>query len=104
MQNIDLFTPVISEKKMHPNFCSIIKANNNWNLDVLNNWASGFVDRDGKFVKEFQSTFNSCFWELYLNAIMKDYDLSIDFSFPSPDFTITKPYWHQAGICVNLQH
>lgn len=32
----------------------------------------GFEDRDGKFVKEFQTTFNSSFWELYLFACLRD--------------------------------
>jgi len=55
---------------------------------VLNEWARGFKDRDGKFVKEFQTTFDSSFWELYLFAVMKHFELEVDFSLNSPDFVI----------------
>lgn len=46
----------------------------------------GFEDRDGKFVREFQTTYNSSFWELYLFAILKQLGIAIDFSFDAPDF------------------
>ena len=55
----DLFTPVVSESAQHPNFRNIHKQPNVFNCDVLNDWARGFPDRDGKFVKEFQTTFDS---------------------------------------------
>ncbi len=87
--NIDLFTPVISESVRHPNFRNIHKQANGFNCDVLNGWASGFRDRDGKFVKEFQTTFDSSFWELYLFAALKHLDLEVDFSVSSPDFYVT---------------
>jgi hypothetical protein len=86
---MDLFTPVVSEGDQHPNFRSITKQNNRFNLDVLNEWASGFQDRDGKFVKEFQTTFDSSFWELYLFAVLKQYGLQADFSHASPDFCVS---------------
>lgn len=53
-------------------------------------WADGFPDRDGKFVKEFQTTFNSCFWEIYLFAAFKEYGCSFDWSHRSPDFNLSK--------------
>lgn len=46
--------------------------------EVLSGWASGFRDRDGKFVKEFQTTYNSSFWELYLFAAFKDLGCTAD--------------------------
>jgi hypothetical protein len=70
-RNIDLFTPVVSESAQHPNFRNIHKQPNGFNCDLLNDWARGFQHRDGKFVKEFQTTFDSSFWELYLFAVMK---------------------------------
>lgn len=86
---MDLFTPVISEEAQHPNFRTIMKYANTFNEAVLNEWARGFKDRDGKFVKEFQRTFDSSFWELYLFAVMKHFQLEVDFSFNAPDFVIT---------------
>lgn len=81
---MDLFTPIVSEEEQHPNFRSISKFVNKFNFDVVNDWAKGFEDRDGKFVKEFQTTFDSSFWELYLFAVLKHFGLKVDFSVPPP--------------------
>jgi hypothetical protein len=48
-----------------------------------------FVDRDGKLVKEFQTTFHSTFWELYVHAVLRDFKFEIDFSVAAPDFVVT---------------
>lgn len=86
---MDLFTPIVSEAEQHPNFRSVYQQGNEFNYDVVNDWASGFQDRDGKFVKEFQTTFDSSFWELYLFAVLKHFGLKVDFSVSSPDFFVT---------------
>ena len=86
---MDLFTPIVSETLQHPNFRSICAQQNGYNCDVLNEWARGFKDRDGKFVYEFQTTFNTCFWELYVFAVLKQYKVTVDISHPAPDFFIT---------------
>lgn len=88
---MDLFTPIVSEKEQHPNFRNISKQANTFNCDVINEWATGFQDRDGKFVKEFQTTFDSSFWELYLFAVLKQYGMRVNFAVPSPDFLVTTP-------------
>jgi hypothetical protein len=85
---MDLFTPVVSEALQHPNFRSICTQQNGYNCDVLNEWARGFKDRDGKFVYEFQATFDTCFWELYVFAVLKQYGLAVDFSHPAPNFFV----------------
>ena len=85
---MDLFTPIISEELWHPNFRSVCAQRNGYNCDVVNDWARGFEDRDGKFVYEFQKTFDTCFWELYVFAALKRYGLSVDFGHPAPDFTV----------------
>jgi hypothetical protein len=86
---MDLFTPIVSEELQHPNFRSICAHKNGYNWDVLNDWARGFKDRDGKFVHEFQRTFDTCFWELYIFAVLKQYRLTVDFGRPAPDFLVT---------------
>jgi hypothetical protein len=88
MNSMDLFTPVVSEAAQHPYFRSIWKQANGFNCDVLNEWARSFKDRDGKFVTEFQTTFDSSFWEFYLYAVLKQLKLDVDFSFASPDFVV----------------
>jgi hypothetical protein len=65
---------------------------NRYALDVLQDWASGFQDRDGKFVKELQTSFEPAFWELYLHAVLKHYQLVVDFQHNRPDFVVTEPY------------
>lgn len=59
--------------------------------EVLESWAEGFRDRDGKFVREFQTTFESGLWELYLYACLRELGHEVDMSFTTPDFVITKP-------------
>lgn len=52
------------------------------------------MDRKGegeKFLKEFQSTFNSSMWELYLNRALHELECSVDFSKATPDFFVRGP-------------
>lgn len=86
---MNLFTPLVGTEAQHPYFRAIWERPNGFNCDVLNEWARGFQDRDNKFVKEFQTTFSSSFWELYIFAVLKHYGLSVNFSLPSPDFVVT---------------
>jgi hypothetical protein len=83
-----LFDPIVGAEQQHPNFQLLLRAGNSFNFAVLNDSAKGFFDRDGKFVEEFQTTFNSCFWELYLFAVLKEYGMPVDFSKASPDFCV----------------
>lgn len=88
---IDLFTPVVPEEKQHPNFRMITTPGlNTHEIEVIKSWAEGFVDRDGKVVKEFQTTFNSTFWELYLHASFRDLGFTADYSYESPDFILSR--------------
>jgi hypothetical protein len=86
---MNLFTPIVNAEAQHPYFRNIWERPNGFNCDVLNEWAKGFHDRDNKFVKEFQTTFCSSFWEPYIFAVLKHYGLSVNFSLPSPDFVVT---------------
>ena len=88
---LDLLTPVVLPERLHPSFKRIIDRANVHDRQVLEEWVDGFVDRDGKFVTEFQTTFDSSFWELYLHAVFKDLGMRTDFSFPRPDFCVLSP-------------
>lgn len=59
---------------------------------VLNKWIDGFPDRDNKFAKEFQTTFNFSFWEIYLYELFRTYGYDMDWTYASPDFLVTTPY------------
>ena len=84
---MDLFTPVVEEDAQHPNFKRVMQSPES-HREVIQAWAEDFVDRDGKFVKEFQTRFNPCFWELYVFACSKKLGLAVDFRFSSPDFVL----------------
>jgi hypothetical protein len=99
-----LFTPIVSEAMMHPNFRRILATSNGFNMDLLQDWARDFVDRDGKFVEEFQTTFNSSFWELYLYAVLKHYGMPVDFSKSRPDFCVPSLNFNiEAAIASNAE-
>ena len=88
---MNLFTPVIPEDRLHPVFRMLMQSENAPERALLGAWSDGMPDRDGKFVKEFQSTFESSLWELYLHACLKELGHSLDFSHVSPDFVVTEP-------------
>lgn len=92
---MDLFKPIVTEDRLHHNFLASIKPNAAGVREVVSGWADGFVDRDGKFVEEFQTTYNSSFWELYLFAVLKHLGIKIDFSYEAPDFVAAD---HQFAI------
>jgi hypothetical protein len=96
---MDLFTLKVEKEKLHPNFKSIlgynipegyvsIGMNLKKDREVLSSWCDGFPDRDNKFVKEFQTTFNPCFWEIYLYKLFKDFNFNFNWDKPSPDFLL----------------
>ncbi len=86
---MDLFTPIVESARLHPNFVRTLASSSAAVRDVLNHWSKGFHDRDGKFVLEFQTTYNSAFWELYLVAVLKKLGIDVDFRHVSPDFVAT---------------
>lgn len=86
---MDLFTPVIDDDRLHKNFTSILVPFRKAERELFESWCEGFVDRDGKLVKEFQTTFNSTFWEIYLYAVFKEYKFTVDWSHSSPDFLVS---------------
>jgi hypothetical protein len=88
---MQLFEPIIPRDQWHHNFANMMTKPNVYVMDVLTDWARGFIDRDGKFVREFQTTFNPCFWELYLHAVFKSYGLAVDFNHTAPDFVLPGP-------------
>ena len=94
---MDLFSPVTEIEKLHKNFLNVIAEPEDYARKVLSNWAEGFVDRDGKFVKEFQTSFNSSFWELYIFACLKELGFSVNFSFERPDFVVNN---EEISFCI----
>jgi hypothetical protein len=91
---LDLFQKIndIEKAQLHPKFKLL---RDNILLDgerkVITNWTDGFIDRDNKIIKEFQTSFHSSFWEFYLYAVIKEAGFSTNFSHDRPDFIITSP-------------
>lgn len=88
---MDLFTPQVPAARQHQVFKMLLQDVHGPERAELTNWAAGFRDRDGKFVQEFQTTFESGLWELYLNASLRNLGLTVDMSVPSPDFVVSDP-------------
>jgi hypothetical protein len=80
---LDLFTPQVPLEHCHPNFLGYM-ARPQSHRDEMLAWSDGFVDRDGKFVIEFQTTFNAVFWELYVFACLTQMGFTVDFSTSRP--------------------
>lgn len=96
-RTIDLFT-IVTKNKLHPNFENLLSPEYEPVRKVLESWAEGFEDRDKKFSKQFQETFNSMFWELYLYQCLRVLKMDIDFSEKSPDFFVKSPYGNE--LCI----
>ncbi|MFJ3073422.1 glycosaminoglycan attachment site [Pseudomonas sp. NPDC087029] len=88
---LDLFTPIVSDEEQHPIFQMILNEAYTPERSIITSWAEGFEDRDGKFITEFQKTFESSFWELYLHAALKDFGFEINLEHHAPDFAIESP-------------
>lgn len=101
---MELFKPLVQRGELHPNFVNTLRAPSASVRKVLLEWVRGFPDRDGKFIKEFQTTYNSSFWELYLFAVFKEIGIKIDFSFNAPDFVAAEePLAIEATIASHAQ-
>ncbi|WP_318432174.1 hypothetical protein [Photobacterium leiognathi] len=94
-----LFDIVAKREVLNPNFKHILADEYAPVREVINRWASGFEDRDNKFNHQFQETFNSSFWELYLFQCFKDLRMEVDFTQASPDFTLNTAH----GNLINVE-
>lgn len=95
---MDLFTPQVADDRLHKNFQQLRTDHCEPHRRVLEQWADGFTDRDGKFVIEFQTSFNSCFWELYLHAALRKLADRVEFPGEHPDFAAER-----AGSAFTLE-
>ena len=100
---MDLFSPSVKEKRLHPLFKRIVsEPSYHPTIDVINQWGKGLLDlkkEAKKFINEFQTTFNSSLWELYLNKSFIDLGFEIDYSKETPDFNLI----HSSGRMINVE-
>ena len=92
---LDLFQRIadIPEARLHPKF-KFLRDNPmlKGERTIIENWTEGFIDRDNKIIKEFQTTFHSSFWEFFLFRIFIDAGFTVDFNHDRPDFIIKTPF------------
>jgi len=87
---VDLFTPLSPDEKLHSSF-ELVNNHAVWSpaRAILSEMMKHYVDVDGNFVEQFQTTgFDSRLWELYLFAYLLEDGLYIDRSDPVPDFSV----------------
>ncbi len=99
---MDLFKTKLPPSKLHASFKEICSDTNYAPVKkVIQSWGEGLLDRSGeqtKFINEFQTTFNSAFWELYLNKLMMELGFSVDYTKGSPDFCVSTSEGYQFNI------
>lgn len=100
---MDLFSPLVKEERLHPLFKKIVSETAyKPTMSIINQWSDGLLGRKqeaNKFIKEFQTTFNSSLWELYLNKAFIELGYKIDYSKESPDFHLI----HSSGGRINVE-
>ncbi|WP_345869162.1 hypothetical protein [Shewanella algae] len=106
---MDLFTPIVKTNKLDSRLASILTDENlNSVRSVIQSWASGLelrAQERRKFITEFQQTFDSSFWELYLNAVLVELGFDIDRKRDRPDFVIQKDGapWFTIEACTSTK-
>ncbi|CNG73344.1 TPA: hypothetical protein P0N76_001502 [Yersinia enterocolitica] len=99
---MDLFSTKIAKNKLDDSFKLIYKDPKLASVrEVIQSWGRGLLQRSGestKFVNEFQTTFNSAFWELYLNEVFIRLGYSVDYTKDSPDFNVTTPSGYNFNV------
>ena len=106
---MDWFKPLVENCSLHEKFRYIMKEPGYIaEKKIIEDWIKDFNLKDGEYktVKEFQTTFHSVFWELYITQIIKNCDGTIDPGCASPDFLMRKgdeKVWIEAVVANSGQ-
>lgn len=105
--DIELFKKInkMPENKIHP---KVILLRDNIMLksekQLLESWTQGFIDKDKKLVRQFQETFHSSFWEIFLYKLFSSKGFEIDQTHQVPDFVIKSPYeFYVEAVVANIK-
>lgn len=88
---VDLFAAQAAETSLHPGF-KLLRSHEVWTpaRSIMSEMMRHFVDVDGNFVQQFQSTaFDARIWELYLYAALLELGLFVDKTKSAPDFQVS---------------
>ncbi len=88
----DIFAPIVADDKQHDFFKMLISNERRTAArNLIQEIAYSFVDVDGNYVEQFQSTgFDQRMWELFLYILFNKSDFGIDNSEQAPDFALSK--------------
>ena len=89
---VDLFNPVVVTTALHPVFRILHEGEHHSAArEILRELVQTFIDVDGTFVRDFQSTgFNARLWEIYLSVFLYEQRFGVAREFTSPDFVAAK--------------
>src|ERR1019366_7569371 len=88
---VDLFTPLVPDEKLNASFKSLVHRARLPARTSLAAIAATFMDKDGNFVKDFQTTgFDARLWELYLHVYLRSDGFTLDEKKAVPDYIATK--------------
>ena len=84
------FESRINEKKLNPKFKFLLNFQYTSERELLTSWIERFKIKDGvdKTINQFQETFHSVFWEVYLNEVFSSLGYKTDENVVSPDFCL----------------
>lgn len=91
---MDLFTvnDGVDSKDLHPKFNLLNDCvSYEGAKKIISGWGQDFYDKDKKAKTEFQNTFHSTFWELYLHAVIKELGFTTSTLHDRPDFIVEHP-------------
>ncbi|MGI2125720.1 hypothetical protein [Shewanella oncorhynchi] len=88
----DWFKIQSNTTKTHKKFDFLCNVQYTSERNLFASWVEEFHIKDGvnKTINQFQETFHSMFWEVYLNKVFKEAGFVIDNSVVSPDFSLEK--------------
>lgn len=89
---LDIFESVVPEQHQHQYFKALIDSDHREAArNLIQEIAYSFVDVDGNYVEQFQSTgFDQRLWELFLYVLFHKAGFEIDNSHPVPDYSLSK--------------
>jgi hypothetical protein len=89
---LGLFNPSVPKKQLHPSFKLVQSSPRNKSTRRLMNDAfARFVEKDGNFVEQFQTTgFNTRTFELYVSELLHAEGFTFEGTEPQPDFCVSK--------------
>lgn len=104
---LDLYKNIkgMDETKQHKKFLLLKNESQlKYEKDILSNWTEGLIDRDKKFVRQFQESFHSCFWEMCLYKLFTEAKFELDQTHQMPDFVVKAPIeFYVEAVVANIK-